>query len=212
MIKLYPIFDVWHYRCLLTMYEIFLQYITDYSSLTVSEEDFKLIQAAFKPKKLRKRQYLLQEGDLCKHLSFITKGALRQYTVDDKGIEHIIRFGIERWWMADYESFIAHTPSKYNIDTLEDAEVLQITNENMEELKKAVPAINEMVETMNRRSYVSNQKRIHSSISNTAENRYTDLMNTYPEFLQRFPQNMIASYLGISPETLSRIRKQITSK
>jgi CRP-like cAMP-binding protein len=194
------------------MYDILLQYITDYSSSTVSEEDLKLIHAAFNPKKLRKRQYLLQEGDLCKHLSFISKRALRQYTVDDKGTEHIIRFGIERWWMADYESFTEHVPSKYNIDTLEDAEVLQITNESMEELKKIVPAIDEMIKTMNQRSYISNQKRIYSSISNTAENRYTDLVNTYPEFLQRFPQSMIASYLGISPETLSRIRKQITLK
>ena len=79
------------------MYNILLQYIIDYSSLPVSDEDFKRIQDAFKPKKLRKRQYLLQEGDVCKYLSFITKGALRQYSVDDKGIEHIVRFGIERW-------------------------------------------------------------------------------------------------------------------
>jgi CRP-like cAMP-binding protein len=194
------------------MYDILLQYITDYSSLTVSDEEFILIKEAFKPKKLRKRQYLLQEGDLCKYLSFITKGALRHYSVDDKGVEHIVRFGIERWWMADYESYTTQTPGKYNIDALENSELLQITSENFDKLKNEVPAIAAMIRKMDQRSYIANQKRIHSSISHTAEDRYLELMNTYPEFLQRFPQNMIASYLGISPETLSRIRKQMTLK
>jgi CRP-like cAMP-binding protein len=194
------------------MFDIFLKYLADYSSLPVSDDQLALIKQSFKPKKLRKRQYLLQEGDVCKYLSFISKGAFRQFTVDNKGNEHIIRFGIERWWMADYEGFINHTPSRYNIEALEDAELLQITNETMDHLKKTVPAIDDMVNKMNQRSYISNQKRIHSSISNTAEDRYTDLMNTYPELLQRFPQNMIASYLGISPETLSRIRKQMAGK
>jgi CRP-like cAMP-binding protein len=114
--------------------------------------------------------------------------------------------------MADYEGFLMNTTSRYYIEALEDAEVLQIDNETMDMLKRAVPAIDDMVNKMNQRSYISNQKRIHSSISNTAENRYTDLMSTYPELLQRFPQNMIASYLGISPETLSRSRKQMVQK
>ncbi|MDN5288835.1 MAG: cyclic nucleotide-binding protein [Mucilaginibacter sp.] len=194
------------------MYDILIQYITDYSSVILSDEESTLIQEAFKPKKLRKRQYLLQEGDICKYLSFITKGALRQYTVDDKGVEHIVRFGIERWWVADYEAFINQTPSKYHIDAVEDSELLQITNERLEELKRQVPAIVVMIKKMDQRSYISHQKRIHSAISHTAEDRYTDLLNTYPELIQRFPQNMIASYLGISPETLSRIRKQMTLK
>jgi CRP-like cAMP-binding protein len=194
------------------MYDTLLQYIIDYSSLTVSDEEFKLIQEAFKPKKLRKRQYLLQEGDVCKYLSFITKGALRQYSVDNKGVEHIVRFGIERWWMADYEGFIMQEPSKYDIDALEDVELLQITKEHLEELKSKVPAVEAMIKKLDQRSYIAHQKRIHSSISHTAEDRYLELLNTYPELIQRFPQNMIASYLGISPETLSRIRKQMTLK
>lgn len=194
------------------MYDIILQYIIDYSALPVSEDEFTLIKAAFKPKKLRKRQYLLQEGDVCKYLSFVVKGALRQYTVDDKGAEHIVRFGIERWWMADYEGFITHKPGKYNIDALEDAELLQITSEHLDQLKRNVPAVDATLKKIDQRSYIAHQKRIHSAISQTAEDRYLELMNTYPEFLQRFPQNMIASYLGISPETLSRIRKQMTLK
>lgn len=194
------------------MYQTLLQYIIDYSLMEVSDQEFEMIQAAFKPKKLRKRQYLLQKGDVCKYLSFVCKGAMRQYSVDDKGVEHIVRFGIERWWMADYESFTTNTPCNYDIDTIEDTELLQISSEHLDKLKSKVPAVDAMISKMNQRSYVSHQKRIHSSISQTAEERFTDLMNTYPEFLQRFPQNMIASYLGISPETLSRIRKQMTLK
>ncbi|QEC80102.1 Crp/Fnr family transcriptional regulator [Mucilaginibacter ginsenosidivorax] len=194
------------------MYDIFLQYVADYSGLTLTEHEIRLIADAFKPKKLRKRQYLLQEGDPCKYLSFINKGALRQFTVDDKGNEHIVRFGIERWWMADYEAFISGTPSSYHIEAVEDSELLQVTKPGINALKISVPAINFMVDKMNQRSYITHQQRIHSAISNTAEDRYTHLMETYPAFLQRFPQNMIASYLGISPETLSRIRKQLAGK
>jgi CRP-like cAMP-binding protein len=194
------------------MYDIFLQYVADYSGLTLTDEEIRLITGAFKLKKLRKRQYLLQEGDPCKYLSFINKGALRQFSVDDKGNEYIVRFGIERWWVSDYEAFISETPSVYNIEALEDCELLLVTKPDLNDLKITVPAINRMVEKMNQRSYITHQQRIHSSISNTAEDRYTHLMETYPQFLQRFPQNMIASYLGISPETLSRIRKQMAGK
>jgi CRP-like cAMP-binding protein len=194
------------------MFDTFLQYVADYSSLKLSDEEIEVIKQSFKLKKLRKRQYLLQEGDTSKYISFVIKGALRQYTVDDKGHEHIVRFGIERWWMGDYEGFMMKTPSRYNIDAIDDSELLQISYEQLEDLKKTVPAIEAMLKKIDQRSYISQQRRIHSSISNTAEDRYIELLNTYPEFLQRFPQNMIASYLGISPETLSRIRKQMAGK
>lgn len=154
------------YRYLLVMYQTLLQYIIDYSSMKVSDQEFEMIQSAFKPKKLRKRQYLLQEGDVCKYLSFICKGAMRQYSVDNKGVEHIVRFGIERWWMADYESFTTKIPCSYDIDAIEDTELLQISSEHLDELKAKVPAIDAMIEKMNQRSYVSHQKThplIHQS-------------------------------------------------
>jgi CRP-like cAMP-binding protein len=194
------------------MFDTFLQYVADYSSLKLSDEEIEIIKQSFKLKKLRKRQYLLQEGDTSKYISFVIKGALRQYTIDDKGHEHIVRFGIERWWMGDYEGFMMKTPSRYHIDAIDDSELLQISYEQLEDLKKTVPAIEAMLKKIDQRSYISQQRRIHSSISNTAEDRYIELLNTYPDFLQRFPQNMIASYLGISPETLSRIRKQMAGK
>ena len=194
------------------MYEILRKYIDERTSAPLTEEGFALLQQAFTHKKLRKKQYLLQEGDVCKHLSFIIKGALRQFSVDEKGIERIVRFGIEQWWMADRESFEMNTPSGYNIEALEDSEVLGITHSALQQLKEQVPVMKEMTQELDKRSYFASQKRIHAAISYTAEERYLDLMKTYPVFLQRFPQNMIASYLGISPETLSRIRKQALSK
>ncbi len=194
------------------MHDIFRKYINNHISVPVSDEEFEGIEKVFIPKKLRKKQYLLQEGDVCKYLSFIIKGAMRQYTVDEKGVEHIVRFGIENWWMADRESFTTGNPTAYNIDAIEDCELLTINNADWQRLPLQSPAYAEMNRQLEYRGYVAAQKRIHAAISLSAEERYTELSKANPEFLQRFSQSMIASYLGVSPETLSRIRKQALSK
>jgi CRP-like cAMP-binding protein len=189
------------------MYLPFRKYINEYTGDTMTDDEFALVKAAFTPKKIRKKQYLLQEGDVCKHLSFIVKGAMRQYSIDEKGNEHIIRFGIENWWMADRESFEFSTPTIYNIDALEDTELLQISLANLTELKQTFPGMNKLTLALDKRGHIAAQKRITAAISLTAEEKYQNLFKTHPIFFQRFPQAMIASYLGISPETLSRIRK-----
>jgi len=194
------------------MYDILLTYISQRSVTPITAEQAALIRDAFKPKKLRKKQYLLQEGDVCKYLSFMVKGAMRQYSIDEKGNEHIVRFGIEQWWMADRESFEMQTPTRYNIDAWEDTELLQLSRPLYLSLLDAVPAVKEMTQELDKRGSIAAQKRIQAVISYTAEERYLDLMKTHPYFLQRFPQHMIASYLGISAETLSRIRKQALSR
>lgn len=194
------------------MYDSLKKYIEEYSGETLTDEEFEMVKTAFTPKKFRKKQYLLQAGDVSRFMAFIIKGAVRQYSVDDKGIEHIIYFGLENWWAGDRESFTMLTPSRYNIDAVEDTEVLLTTYEHLDRLKNSIPAISKMFITMDQRSYIATQKRIHASISLTAEERYQELSKNYPDLLQRFPQNMIASYLGISAETLSRIRKKALSK
>jgi CRP-like cAMP-binding protein len=156
---------------------------------------------------LRKRQYFLQEGDVCKYMGFIVKGATRMFAVDEKGHEHILHFGLEDWWVGDYESFYLLTPSKYFVEALEEVDMVLVTNEQLQELERTIPAIAAMLDSLNRGATIANNKRMHAAISFSAEERYEDLIRTYPHFFQRFPQNMIASYLGISPETLSRIRK-----
>lgn len=194
------------------MFNTLRNYINAYSSAIISDEDFALVQQVFKYKKLRKRQYFLQEGDVCKYSAFISKGAMRQYTVDEDGHERIVRLGIENWWMGDFESFVMLTPSMYNIDAFEDSDLLIITNEQMQNLRAQVPLMDNVIKMMDQKRAIAYEKRIRVSISYTAEDRYVDLQKTYPDLLQRFPQNMIASYLGISPETLSRIRKQMMLK
>lgn len=134
------------------------------------------------------------------------------YTVNNTGQEHIVRFAIESWWLGDYESYNFGTPSIYQIDVLEDAELLMITNEQLHVLLSAVPAVGVMIAAIDKKAAVATQKRIHSSISLSAEERYNHFAETYPDLIFRFPQGMIASYLGITPETLSRIRKNMLRK
>lgn len=190
------------------MHKNLLTYINQYSNLPLTSEEEALIEATFQPKKLRKKQYFLQEGDVCKYVGFIVKGAMRQYSVDDKGVEHIVHLYIENYWAGDRESSIMLTPSKYNIDAWEDTEMLIITRAEMMDLMEKIPALVKMIRLMDERNAIANQRRLSSTISNTAEKRYEEFAENHPQFIQRFPQHIIASFLGITKETLSRIRKQ----
>jgi len=188
-------------------FNVFFDYIEEISGKVLSDDDKLLLTEHFKPKKLRKRQYFLQEGDVCKYIGFIVKGSARTFTVDEKGHENVLKLAVEKWWLADFESFYLLTPSRFNIEALEDMEVLQSTNAQIEQYLKHIPAFSAMANVINQNYTIANQKRMQTAITYTAEERYEDLVNNYPHFLQRFPQNMIASYLGLSPETLSRLRK-----
>ena len=188
-------------------FEAFFDYIQEVSGRLLSENDKQLLTVHFKPKKLRKRQYFLQEGDVCKYIGFVIKGSARTFTEDGKGREHILKLALENWWLADFESFYHLTPSRFNIEALEDLEVLQSTNAQIEEFLKDIPAFSEMAAVISQNYTIANQKRMQAAMSYTAEERYEDLISNYPQFLRRFPQNMIASYLGLSRETLSRLKK-----
>jgi CRP-like cAMP-binding protein len=190
------------------MHEKLLDYINQHAVSPLSSEDEALIVATFQPRKLRKKQYFLQEGEVCKYGSFIVKGAMRQYSVDDKGAEHIVHLYIENYWASDRESAIMLTPSKYYIEAWEDTELLIITRAEMLDLIQKIPSIAQMTRLMDERSFIASQRRLNSTISNTAEKRYKEFADNHPQFIQRFPQHFIASFLGITKETLSRIRNQ----
>jgi CRP-like cAMP-binding protein len=193
------------------MFEIFQKYLeskTDH----LTEQDFELIQSVSIIKKLRKRQYLSQEGDVWRYNAFVCKGFIRSYFVDEKGIEHIMNFAPENYWTGDRASLTTGLPSKYNIDAIEDSDVLLINKENFEMICKAIPAFNDLVNAILQKSFVVSQERIHANITYTAQEKYNNFITKFPSIANRVPQHMIASYLGISAETLSRVRKQPTKK
>lgn len=175
-----------------------------------TDEELDLTKQFFIPKKLRKRQFLLQEGDICKYNAFVEKGILRSFTVDEKGSEHIVQFAFEGWWISDLASFLTGNLSTYSIEALEDSELLLLTSQAREELMNKVPMFERYQRILLQNAYIALQSRIASSLTETAEEKYTKLINGCPGISQRVPQHMIASYLGLTPETLSRIRKQIT--
>lgn len=190
------------------MHDLLLKYIENYAASQLTSEQSDLIKSVFLHKKIRKKQYFLQEGEVCKYAAFIVKGAMQQYSVDDKGAEHIIRLSIENWWAVDRESFVMLTPSLYNIVAWEDTDILYFTRADSLILLNQIPAFAQMARKLDENYASSSQRRLNASISFSAEKRFADFAICYPEILQRFPQHMIASYLGITKETLSRVRKQ----
>ena len=192
------------------MFELLYKKIQE--KVTLTEDEFNYCKTLFLPKKLRKRQYLLQEGDVCKYQAFVEKGILRSYTIDEKGNEHILQFASEGWWMADLSSFLTGEPSVFNMDALEDAELLLITKASWELLLQKIPKLEHYFRILIQNHLISTQKRLMQSLSEQAEERYIRFTKTYPDCMQRVPQHMIASYLGISRETLSRIRKQLVAR
>jgi len=188
------------------MYDQLFNYITLYAKESLSENEKELITTLWEPKKLKKRQFFLDEHKVCIYTGFILKGALRQYSVDDAGAEHIIQLAIENWWVADRDSFFNRTPSRYYIDAWEDSQLLIMHRDNLDAFLK-IPAVKEMFWEMNQKNHIASQKRLDDAMNLSAAGKYKNFQEKYPDLLQRFPQHQIASYLGITKETLSRLRK-----
>jgi CRP-like cAMP-binding protein len=192
------------------MFGELLSNISEKVALTGEEQE--LLKSYFTPKKLRKKQYLLQEGDVCKYLAFTEKGLLRLYSVDQKGIDHMIQFAWEGWWIVDIYSYLTGEPSAYNIDAIEDAELLLIPHSGFEEMMVKLPKMERYFRILFQNNIIAKERRLISSISYGAEERYNLLVQSNPGIIQRIPLNLVASYLGITPETLSRIRRQLSQK
>ncbi len=194
------------------MIDILIRHINSKIDNKLTANDTSLLSEVFRPKKLRKHQYFMQSGDICKQAAFVVKGALKKYTIDASGKENILELYIENWWAGDKESFMIGTPTPYYIDAYENSELLVITKEDFRNNLSKLSFISELNNVLTERQSFQLMKRLHSSQTLTAEQKIEQLQDTYPEFFQRFPQHIIASYLGMTKETLSRIRSNALKK
>lgn len=192
------------------MYDILFKHLE--LKITLTNEQKEIIKTFFVPKKLKKRHYLLQEGDVCKNLAFVASGLLRAYNIDEKGNEHVNQFTPEGWWTSDMYSYFSSEKTSYTIDAIEDSQILLIAQEEFENLLEKVPAMERFFRMLFQNSLVAKERRLISSHIHTAEEKYLHLMKYNPDFIERIPQNLIASYLGLTPETVSRLKKNIVFK
>jgi CRP-like cAMP-binding protein len=189
---------------------IFSNYLTSNSGL-----DEKLTQSILsqcKVMKVKKGDFLLMKGDKCNHSFFVEKGLLRQYVIDDKGKEHTIQFAPENWFMVDRESAYFDLPSSYFIQAMEEGDIVLIDEDLILELSKQDVSFLEFNNRLLHNHIRHLQHRITGLLSATAEERYLDFIEKYPDLMLRVPQALIASYLGIAPESLSRVRKDLALK
>jgi CRP-like cAMP-binding protein len=174
--------------------------------IELSEADIKLIHSAVVVKSIKKKTYLLEPDHICRELYFVSKGCLRCYFINKKLNEQITQFAIENWWMSDYYSLESEKPSSYYIQTVENSEIISINTHKLEELFEGVPRLERYFRIVQQRAFTAAQKRIEYIYSMSDEERYRHFSSLFPDFMQRIPQYMLASYLGFTPQFMSKIR------
>lgn len=184
-----------------------LDYINRVVTLT-EEEELKL-SSLISSRKLLKGQYFLQQGDVCKFSGFVVSGCTKTFYVDDEGQEHVIMFSIEDWWTSDMGSYISQNPADFNVQCLENTELIQFSYESQQEMMQEIPKLERFFRIIIERAFVASQKRIVRNMSMSAKDRYLFFRSEYPKIEQRIPQYLIASYLGITKEFLSKIKSQL---
>lgn len=184
--------------------------IEKYVSLNDSQKT--LIEKSVRERKVKKGQFLLHEGAVCNTTSFVTEGSLRTYYTDLEGQEHIVQFAIEGWWISDLNSFIMQVPATFNVQAIEDSVLLEITYESLERLYLEIPSLERYFRIITQRAFISFQQRVVQNISMTAEDRYRSFQEKFPKLELRIPQKLVASYLGISAEFLSKTKKKLRSQ
>jgi CRP-like cAMP-binding protein len=177
--------------------------------ITLSEGEIEKLCESVVYRRYLKGQYIVQQGDVCKIESFILKGCVKTFYIDQEGQEHIVSFGIENWWVSDLGSFILQEPANYNVQCLEPTEVIQFVHDRLENLYTDIPALERFFRIILQKAYVAAQERIVGKFSLSAKEQYIKFRKQYPLIEQRVPQYMIASYLGMSREFLSKIKSQL---
>ncbi|MBS1556085.1 MAG: Crp/Fnr family transcriptional regulator [Bacteroidetes bacterium] len=178
----------------------------------LNEKEKGIFISLLQTKSIKRKEFLLKPGDICRTENFITQGCLRAYTVDENGFEHIVMFAMEDWWISDLYSFLTQTPATFFIDALEDTELLQLTKPNLDELYQRVPKFERFFRIILQNAFIAQQNRIRQNLSDPAEQRYLDFIKKYPKLEQRLSQKQISAYLGITPVFLSMLRRKMAGK
>jgi len=192
------------------IHQLILAHVARYVSLTAAEQE--LFISLLGIKRLLRKQFLLQAGDVCRYESYVLEGCLRSFFIDDKGNEHTLHFALEDWWITDLESFLHQAPAQVNIEALTPVTVLQLDKPSLERLYTEAPAFERFFRILHQNAYLAQNRRILNNISMSGEARYIDLLERHPQLVQRVPQKYIASYLGITPVFLSQIRAKLGHK
>lgn len=191
------------------MHDLLFQYTKQF--ITISEDDFQNFVKYFEVRSFKKKDFALKEGEYCNFEGFVIDGCFKVYFLNEQGNEQILYFAIKDWWITDLDSLINNVPSTLSIEALEDSTILFISKKNKEYLYRTMPQIEKLFRIMNQKSSASLQRRILSLMNKTADKRYLEFLDKYPTLEQRLNQQQVASYLGISHEFLSKIRKKISS-
>lgn len=191
-------------------YELLLEHISKHISLDKEEEGN--IIAHLKSKKLRKKQFLLQEGDIQKQRAFVTSGCLRSYSIDKNGFEHVLQFAPAGWWIGDMRSYIMQQPGILYIDAIDDSELLLLSKEAIDQLFLTIPKLERLFRILTENSLATYQQRLIDNLSLPAIERYNNFCRLYPSLIELLPQKQIASYIGVTPEFLSKMLRQRTDK
>lgn len=182
------------------------------SNLNIDEKEISAVIENCTTKEVKKNDFLLREGEYCRHTFFVEQGLLRQYSIDNKGKEHILTFAPESWFVTDRESAYFQKPSTYFIQALEDSKVVMLDENFTQRLSEKIPSFTEFNNKLLHNHIRHLQNRINLLLSARAEDRYLQFVAMYPDLLLRVPQTMVASYLGITPESLSRVRRDLAEK
>ncbi|MCW3090918.1 MAG: hypothetical protein JWP81_1987 [Ferruginibacter sp.] len=189
---------------------LLLSTISRYVSLS-TEESTQLV-SALTTKKLRRKQFLYQEGDIIKHAVFVTEGCLRSYSIDKNGFEHILQFAPPGWWIGDMHSFISQQPGILNIDAVDDSEILLLPKTELEILYAAIPKLERFFRLIAEKALATYQHRLIDNLSLSAMERYNNFCQLYPSLIECLPQKHVAAYIGVTPEFLSKMLNQIPLK
>jgi CRP/FNR family transcriptional regulator, anaerobic regulatory protein len=174
----------------------------------LSESELVIFNKYIETHQLKKKEFLLQENKVCKYLYFVENGCLRMYFINKKGVEQITQFALDGWWISDYQSFMNYSPSDYYIQTIEESRIISIDNQNLDKLLSELPKLERYFRIIMQKAFAGAQLRSKLLYELSKEEFYIHFSTSFPEFMLRVPQYMIASYLGLTPEYLSELRKK----